>query len=242
MIKDSRNKVVRSFKVASGKGFHREAWNLRYSSAYAIGENEKDNGNKSDGFLAPAGTYSATLYRRINGKATQLDKPVVFQVESLYKSTLAGKSEAEKDAFEKEYIATVDQRGDLMTTYREQKRKVETLRVAAQRLPASFGVVDAELLKLQEAIRAMDKMLYGNTAKAAIGEKDMPTLNDRIWAAAGALYGSMYGPTGTAKASLAIAKSMLRDIEQQVTHLDTQINDTYQKLRKLGAPEIRGME
>ena len=242
VIKDSRDKVVRSFKVASGEGFHREAWNLRYSSAYEIGENEKDNGNKSDGFLAPAGTYSATLYRRMDGEASPLDEPIVFEVESLYKSTLVGKSKEEKDAFEKEYIATVDQRGDLMRTYREQKRKVETLRVAAQRLPASFGEVDADLLQMQDAILAMDKMLYGNKAKAAIGEKDMPSLNDRVWAAAGALYGSIYGPTGNAKASLAIAKSMLTDIEQQVAILDTQIILAYQKLIQLGAPEIRGME
>jgi hypothetical protein len=129
-----------------------------------------------------------------------------------------------------------------MRTYREQKRKVETLRVAAQRLPASFGEVDADLLQMRDAILAMDKMLYGNKAKAAIGEKDMPSLNDRVWAAAGALYGSTYGPTGNAKASLAIAKSMLTDIEQQVAILDTQIILAYQKLIQLGAPEIRGME
>jgi hypothetical protein len=242
VITDSKNNVVRTLKVASGKGFHRTAWNLRYGSSFAIWQGEKNNGNKSDGFIVPQGTYSATLYKRLNGIATQLDEPVIFEVESLYKSSIAGKTKVEKDAFEKEYIIAVDQKNDLMNRYGKQKRKVETLHVAAQRVSKSFGEVDAELHALDSALLEMEILLTGSASKAAIGEKDMPSLNDRIWAAGGSLYGSTYGPSGTAIASLSIANEMLADIEQRVTNLDTQINTTYEKLRKLGAPVIRGID
>jgi hypothetical protein len=95
---------------------------------------------------------------------------------------------------------------------------------------------------LRKELRNMELALYGNPLKSEVGEKNNTSLDERIWAAAGSLWGSAYGPTATAEQSLAIASVELSEYEKKMAVIQLKVQSIYSELKTAGAPPIKGME
>ncbi|MDC1394874.1 glycosyl hydrolase, partial [Bacteroidia bacterium] len=242
VIRDAESKLVRKVQVPSGKGFHRYAWDLRGENQMPVSKSAKPNGNKGSGFLVGPGKYLAQLYRILDGEAKILTDSLVFNVIPLYKETLPEKSKAEKEEFAKQYTSVSTKKSLLMYKYNETKNLVSAMEVSANRIGLPTDEIEIQLAQLQKEISAIDVSLKGNPLKNKVGEKNAPTLNERIWAAAGSLWGSTYGPTTTALQSLAIAEELLVDLEVKVNALEATSSKLYTELRNAGAPAIRGAE
>ena len=117
------------------------------------------------------------------------------------------------------------------------------MELALKRSPNSLGALESELVDLNNELRNLDLLLEGNPLKDEVGEKNIPTINERIWAASSALWGGNgYGPTTTAQQSLDIAERMLADFDAKLAVIKLKAATIYEELKKSGAPVIRGME
>ncbi len=84
-VRDADGNVVQRVEGKTGKGMHRVAWNLRYPSPDAVDLNPPGYSYfpAVGGPLAPTGTYSVTLSKRVDGVETQLGDAQSFTVKAL---------------------------------------------------------------------------------------------------------------------------------------------------------------
>jgi photosystem II stability/assembly factor-like uncharacterized protein len=242
VIQDENKSVIRKMKVPSGKGLHRVAWNLRSEKIMPIGQWEKPNGNKEGGFLVGPGKYSAQLYLLFDGVATVVTDPMEFTVTPLFKESLRPKNNSIKKGFLTQYKAVTTKKSLLEYDYNRLKNNAKAMQVAVKRTDKVFGIMESDIADLNKGVLEIERLLSGDPNKNTVGEKNLPSLNERIWAAAGSLWGSSYGPTGTAQSSLDIASSMVDDLEKRINLLELKSASIYAELLKAGAPPIRGMK
>jgi len=241
-ISDSKGNVIRKLKLSNSKGVNRVAWNMKGSSEWPIWKNSKADGDQGAGWLVAEGTYSARIYRLYNGEAKAMGNEVEVVLKPLYNSTLPAKSQTEKDEFVSEYMAAQMKSRLTGRKLGNNKRDIASLIVAVKRMNAPFLSELQQLEEMQSEIQKLETELYGNSAKNTVGEKVSPTLNDRLNAAGTTLWGSSYGPTSTAKESLAIANKLIAEYESIRADLATQIEVIYATLRKAGSPLILELE
>ena len=242
MIKDNKGAVVRKMQVPSGKGFHRVAWNLRGENRMPINKGAKVDGNKNGGFLLGPGEYSVTIYQLLDGEVSAVTASQSFNVKQLYKSTLPAKNNSIKDGFLSRYMEVVRRKELFMYDYSQAKKNASSLELAIKRTPKSIGLLENEMADLRKELRNMELALYGNPLKSEVGEKNNTSLDERIWAAAGSLWGSAYGPTTTAEQSLAVASVELSEYEKKMAVIQLKVQSIYTELKTAGAPPIKGME
>ncbi len=243
VITDVENKVVRKMQVPSGKGLHRFTWDFSAENAMPINAGEKLNENKNGGFRVGPGTYRITLYYVHQGKATPLTTPKSFDVIPLYPGTLPSKNDGVKNTFIAQYVAVSSRKSLLEYDFNQAKKQASAMELALKRSPNSLGALESELVDLTNELRNLDLLLDGNPLKDEVGEKNIPTINERIWAASSALWGGNgYGPTTTAQQSLDIAERMLADFDAKLAVIKLKAATIYEELKKSGAPVIRGME
>lgn len=94
VIKDSEGNVVRKINGPSSKGFHRIVWDMHYPSLRPprIRSGSREPWNYSSrsrpGHPAPPGEYSVTMFKKTNGKMTQLSEPKTFECYPLNLGTI----------------------------------------------------------------------------------------------------------------------------------------------------------
>ena len=96
-VRDSGGEVVRRIEGPVSAGFHRVAWDLRYPlSSPWTAEPEKPQYIRILGPLAPPGTYTVSLAKRLNGQLTRLGEERTFEVKSIGERGLPGASAGER--------------------------------------------------------------------------------------------------------------------------------------------------
>jgi hypothetical protein len=83
-----------------------------------------------------------------------------------------------------------------------------------------------------------NKKRRGNQAKLEIGEKNPPTINDKMFTIYLSLQRSTYGPTETNKKQMQIVKSMLTEAQKEWQVIKTSLDSLEQLLKASGAPYI----
>jgi hypothetical protein len=207
-----------------------------------INKGAKVDGNKNGGFLLGPGEYSVTIYQLLDGEVSAVTASQSFNVKQLYKSTLPAKNNSIKDGFLSRYMEVVRRKELFMYDYSQAKKNASSLELAIKRTPKSIGLLENEMADLRKELRNMELALYGNPLKSEVGEKNNTSLDERIWAAAGSLWGSAYGPTTTAEQSLAVASAELSEYEKKMAVIQLKVQSIYSELKTAGAPPIKGME
>ncbi|MEL6924080.1 MAG: hypothetical protein AAFO94_08535, partial [Bacteroidota bacterium] len=77
--------------------------------------------------------------------------------------------------------------------------------------------------------------------KQQIGEKTKPTVSDRLFAISRAVGGSTYGPTATAKQSLALVNQEMAKMKTLLKQYDKKMESLIESLKQAGAPRIEGL-
>ena len=87
----------------------------------------------------------------------------------------------------------------------------------------------------------MDEQLHGNRSKRQIGEKNNPTINNRLNVAITGTGNSTYGPTPTHKRSLEIAEKQFKELKVSLDKiLDQDLPLLEKALIDAGAPWFDG--
>lgn len=240
-IKDENGSIIRQLSCPVTAGFNRIAWDLRRPASVAINVDRLESKNEPTGLMVGPGTYTATLYKKVDGVVAELSGPISFEVEKLYDGALEGYSTDDLDAFwvylgeiRKSFTATNLALKDAMT-------HVDAMQLALSRTAAYPEMLDKKLHDLKQELFAIDEQLNGNYTRDKVGEKNPPSIMDRMNVAWSGTINSTYGPTPTHLENLEIAETNFEIIRQNLESVRMiQIPELEQELIKAGAPWMRG--
>ena len=244
-VKDNQGNVVRRLEGPVKKGFHRVAWDLRYPAPDAVKLVQGPPpmwGGPPRGLMAAPGTYTVSISKQQNGTITPLSKTKSFEVVPLRKGVLPAASPADVAAFWRSYETTVQNGSALNLALENAIKKVERMKVVLLQSNADVGTIDEKLHNVRKDILTLDSQLFGNRSKQEPGEKNNPTVGDRLFAVSRGIDHSTYGPTASHKASLKIAQDQIATIQNGLKMAQDKISALVKEMKKQGAPWIEGEE
>ena len=233
MMYDEAGEATRRVAAATSEGFHRVAWDLRYATpalappSHGDGDEDFPSATKMGPLVIP-GKYSARLFKKTDGKVTELGGPQAFSVSVESASALSDQDRAEQQEFLRKtarlYRAVngaLGSAGDLQTRMKELRRALHETPSAEQKLAPAADAIDRQTLEILRALR-------GDEALARRDENVPPSIADRV---SGILEGERFAltkATETHRQDYAIASE---ELSEQLT-----------KLRKLVQVDLAGLE
>ncbi|GMM69000.1 hypothetical protein MTsDn1_22950 [Alteromonas sp. MTD1] len=235
-IKDSSGDVVNRVAGSVKKGLHRVTWDMKYASSIPLtSKNAKNNG-----LMALPGKYSATLFKREDGKVSQLAEPVSFELTSIYKGALEGASARDIKAYRASLTAAQKRAMSSSAVLKDVKATMELLRVAIDRTPSNVQKLESTYASLHSEINSINNVLYGLEARNRKGIKPANVMS-RLGYATSALWSS-YGPTQQHKDQLGYANDGLDDVVKRIKTLqEKSLPALQERIVKDGGPWTSGL-
>ncbi|MEE4270303.1 MAG: hypothetical protein V2I67_01430 [Thermoanaerobaculales bacterium] len=240
-VRDAEGDVVRVVPGCAKKGFHRVAWDLRYPASRAIEwtKSPKDpwQPQGDSGHMAPPGSYTVTLAKRLDGVVTTLSDPVPFDVVRVFPGSLPGTPPVETA----EYMARVAELERGVTAAAEAVafsfQRLDRLENAIASSTVEPGTLDSELEALKQRLYDADSKLRGNRSEAAFNLPQTPSIGRRLRMAGTADGQTDYGPTATHRRSFEIAVEEWSVLQPELTQLiDVDIPAFEAKAEAAGVP------
>ena len=245
-VRDTDGNVIRTLKGPAKAGFHRVAWDLAYPTTNAIRKGSSDEwqrrgGDPNSGFMAPPGTYSVTLSKRVDGKVTELAGPIEFEVVRVFEGVLDGTSPTDVA----EYMQRIAELQRGVTAADEAMKlafeRIEDMEKALVRSTVDPGTLDTELEAFKQRLYELDQALSGNRTIDAFGHPQVPTVSRRLRVASMGGDMSDYGPTETHRRSLEIAAAEFGEIEVDLRQLiDVDLSALEAQMEAAGVPWTPG--
>ena len=116
--------------------------------------------------------------------------------------------------------------------------RVTAMQKALRMANAAPGSLDQQVFQVRQKLIELNGKLSGNGAKAQIGEKNNPTIGERLFKVLLSITSSTYGPTATNLRSLEIINQELANIHISLEAEITKINTLSKELLNAGAPWI----
>ncbi|TPN88635.1 WD40/YVTN/BNR-like repeat-containing protein [Aquimarina algicola] len=238
-ITDSNGKAIRRIKGDVKKGFHRIAWDLRYPSPYPITlQKQNDSDYTPKGFMAPPGTYTATLSKVVEGKVTVLSEPITFVVKQMRKGALPGVSVEESTAFLRTYENAIRDVSAIDLNIKKGIKTIAAMKRALQNANSVPGDLDTRLHALSKKMQGINKEFNGSPSKQQVGEKNKPTLQYRMFAIQKGVERSTYGPTDTHRKTMQIITASIDTFKTKINNIQNEIKGLTKELNAVGAPFI----
>ena len=235
VIRDAAGDVVNRVSGSTAQGFHRVAWNLRHTSKGLIEPGESSGNN---GFRAEPGTYTATLVRTADGTVTALAGPVSFEVVPLRTPTLQGASPQEVAAFRAQMEMFQAEMSRFMNEMERLTERVEAMQTAHARADRPDPALTTRLHEAHQTLRDLDRRVRGSAAKRAIGERNPPSPQSRMFVGWRGLNTS-YGPTPMHREAVARGQAELSTLRADLDAFRTNVlPGLATALAATGAPPI----
>ncbi|WP_439100367.1 VPS10 domain-containing protein [Congregibacter sp.] len=241
VVRDAQGNVVRRIEGPKDKGFHRIAWDLRYPAPEVITLNAKNDDEPPMGLMAAPGSYTATLYKRVDGQVSQLDDPIEFDVERLYEGALPGASDEDVAAFWRAWEDATREASRLDLELANAIDRVDAMGKALALSRADTGGLDTRVHQLRETLHTLNAEINGNPAKLEVGEKTRTTIAQRLFAVERTVYRSLYGPTETSQQQLALANKAMASLRKELESAESSIEELGEALVEAGAPYVEGV-
>ncbi|MGB7394486.1 MAG: glycosyl hydrolase [Pricia sp.] len=243
LVKDAGGEVVARVEGPLKKGFHQVAWDLSKSLESTLELPIKKEGDDDDDYqpsvMADPGTYTVALYKSVDGVTTALDEPKQFTVERIRKNIMENPNEGEIPQYVENVRDFSTEMALLMHRFEKAEKKVEAFGEALKYTSAEPGTLEKEVAQVRSTMLELKQTLYGNSSKMEVGEKDDPTISDRLNVARSGFYGNTYGPTQTHMESFKMAQQQLADIRPKlIQFLETEVPKVEKMLTDAGAPPL----
>ncbi|MBC3757425.1 glycosyl hydrolase [Hyunsoonleella sp. SJ7] len=240
VVKDDQENFVTRLKAPYKKGFNRISWDLKIPSKPTLNI-DKLNKNPLDYYyntLAKDGTYSISMFSNINGEIKALSEPQSFEVESIRKGVLNNPVSSEIESYSRALKAFKAKYTSAISDFQKASKKLKALEKATLYLQKTPGEVEAQISDLKKEMHDLEQILYGNSSKAEIREKQVQLISARLTTAERGLNTS-YGPTKMQMESLEMAKALFMRIENRLTKFaKIDVPELESKLYQSGVPII----
>ncbi|KZN34583.1 hypothetical protein N480_21395 [Pseudoalteromonas luteoviolacea S2607] len=217
-ITDDKGEFVNRVSGKTTKGLHRITWDMTYATGKAVtGIEESGWSPFGDGLMAIPGTYSATLYKRVGSRVSQLAEPVEFELKPITGNSLQTASAKSVLEFGKK-IANAQRRASAVNAViAELNKSMKTLRTAIDRTPGNIAALEANYAEIQTEINAINFELNGLKSRDRMGTKPA-NISSRLFYAMTAAW-STYGPTQQHKEQFDYASKRLESVSERVKSL-----------------------
>ena len=239
-VRNAAGEIVRHVEGPIEAGFHRVAWDLRYPTVKPWEPPDTPRGwNVPTGALAPPGTYTVTLSRRLNGELTELAPAQTFEVVSIREPTLAG---SPPDAVS-DFMRAADR---LARAVDGSVKALDELlvQIEAAKLTLKRSTAEPELHRRAHAIEVrahtIRERLAGWEMLEYMGERPPPSIKSRVGDATSSHGTSAYGPTATQRTSLEIATVEFGEASIDLTGLEADFRQLQSDLDAAGVPWTPG--
>ncbi len=239
-ITDSQGNFITRINVPYKKGFNRVAWNLK-SSINSTLNKDKINDNPTSYTYSPdvnPGSYTVTMYSRINGEVSQLSKPQTFEIVRIRKGTLNNPMADKADAYAKSLKAFKTNYETALHNFNKASKKLKAYDKALAYVKTKPGEIESTINRLKANMHDLHRAFYGNSSKAEIREKEVQLISSRLSVAQRGLNTS-YGPTPLQMESLDIAKTIFNRMAPQLTKfIEEDLPQLERELLNAGVPPI----
>lgn len=240
-VRDDDGRVVREVPGDPGKGVHRAAWDLRYPNTRPERDGEIEEWEESSGVLAAPGTYSVTLWRRVEGEREQLAGPVDFEVVPLRERGRPGAPPEELSAFLRELAEMQRQINGANAAIGAAREEIDAMRAALAR-----ATLDDE--ELQSAVRAVERevedlhyRMNGQARRDRYNEQRPVSIQRRLSVVNSGNMRSTYGPTPMHRENLEIAREEFAEVRTALTRIvETKLPELQERLEAADVPWTPG--
>ncbi|RPG55341.1 MAG: glycosyl hydrolase [Flavobacteriales bacterium TMED96] len=235
-IEDQEGNIVRHLKERAAEGTHRITWDLRHMFKGSVTDSNKKNNLR--GPIVKPGKYSASLYLVENGETTKLSEKKIFELKPIYESILKGTSFKDYDNYVDDYFRVYNDVQLIEHKIKSANEKVNSLKMAIENTPRETEELVLDFHNLKNSLLLVKRKVFGNESKTEIGEKNTPTLFNRIRVASQGL-SSSYGPTKLHIESLDMARLMNEEIKPLIKNLiSKEVTSLENKIKDINGPVI----
>ena len=238
-ISDRKGTLVRKIKVSRKKGFHKATWDLRPTTQKIISRDTYRKQTIYDATLVAPGIYTITLSKEIDGKVTELAKPVSIEVKQLEKGTLIGMSPEKINAFAKHLGKVYADYEIINNNLRKAISNIKKYKISLDNSFAKSGSLNTVIYNTGKELTRLEIKMNGKKPHREMKEIITPTINSRLSVAYMSISRNTYGPTQTQKRSLEIAKEELEEVKKELNDIvSNQMKEIDKELKKIDAPKI----
>lgn len=242
-IRTADGEIVRRIDGPTGAGLHRVAWDLRYPPTQAVVNVEAEDADERRRWspMAPPGTYTVDLAKRVEGTLTPLAEPVSFRVTRIGEPTLEGAPMARVTEFAQRLGEVQRQVSGLREIFDDIDTRLRLIKLALRQATVPPNGLDSRVRALQDDYFALRTQMFGNARKDQIGEPMAATIGDRLRAARIGIMRSSYGPTPNLIKTLSIAEAELAEVKQRLNDLvEIELPELEAELEQAGVPWTPG--
>ncbi len=219
-MRDAAGNVVRHIEAPVEAGFHRVTWDLHYPpvEAWIPEEEREETRTPAAGVLAAPGTFSVSMYKRVDGVLTDLDQSQRIEVVSIREPTLPGSTQEQRVVFD-------NQVNELARAAQGTVKTIDAiiLELTAAKEVLLSSTADPSLYEIansiQKRVQAERDRLTNNEARQLYNDFDEMTVAARLAHAKFRLDTGAYGPTPAQRESLRIARSLYDNVTRQLSNL-----------------------
>ncbi|NVK56763.1 MAG: glycosyl hydrolase [Alteromonadaceae bacterium] len=235
-IRDENENVVNRVPGDTTKGIHRITWDMTYAKSSAVtGSNISPWHPLGNGVVAPAGTYTAALFKRIGSEISPMAAPVTFKLQAMYSNSIEGPGDAKVLEFGKDLVAAERRLSAVTTVLSALPDSMALIRSAIDRTPGKLEALEARYADIQTTINRLKQRVYGLESRNRMGIKPA-NINSRLQFAMTANRSS-YGPTQQHIEQFGYAQEGLDEVSSAIKVLQQQTIPALQEaINKAGGP------
>jgi photosystem II stability/assembly factor-like uncharacterized protein len=242
-VLDDGGNVVRSLDVPTTAGLHRVAWDLRYPAPNPTAINtappQSPWESRPIGHLVAPGTYSIQLSKMVDGLATDVGTAQTFNVIPLENATLPVQDRGATLAFNRQIAELQRQAQGAAAKVAEITSQIPLMRQAILDTPGATAELSTQLRSIEIQSKDIVKSLSGDPIPASVFEPTVPSVIDRLSAAA-IQWDQTYGPTQTDRDGVSAAAAEFAEVEFALRVLRTDLESLHLAMDAAGAPWTSG--
>ena len=243
-IFDEDGYVVNRLKSPAKKGIHRKVWGFRYPAITPARINKSGTGRYSypdNGMYALPGNYFVSLSKVVDDIVTELVSKQPFVVKSLESGYITDEARRDLASFQRDLNKLRRVLQGVSRIVGETDTKIKLIRVAVEQSPKSSESLRSQAKELEEEIKEIKEILYGNRTISSRNYNTPPTLYGRVETIIYSQWRTSGPPTITQKESYRIAIIEFEPLYIRLKKLlEKDIVDIEAKLEKIKAPYTPG--
>ena len=235
--------VVRRIEAPAGAGFHRVAWDLRWSSLVPIDGSVRRRSEFDDtpeGPLAAPGTYHVAMAKRVGGVLTALGAPQTFACTPIGGATLPARDRGELQAFELRTARLQRAAAGAARALGETQQRAGLLKKALAQTPAGSEELRGSAAALENALRDLAVTFFGDPVVSGHSESWPPALMDRLNQVVSGHWNATCAPTQTERHNVDLVEGQLPAALGTLTTLRAQLQALEAQAEAAGAPWTPG--
>ena len=246
-ISDASGKAVRQIAAKNAPGFHRTAWDLRYSAtavpAQAPSPEERIfSPGAYRGPLVMPGTYSVTLSQQVDGVVTRIAGPQSFEVYALGAATMKPEDHAALAEFQQKVARLYSSLYGALQTANNLNTRLGVITRALEETPGAYPKLIAQTDALRQKNNDILRALRGDNVMRAQNAAVPESVEERVQTIMESERMSTSLPSGTDRQDYQIAS---REFAQTLAQLRTLVQVDLANLQKAmqdaGAPWTPGI-